>query len=277
MRNGSSNVLSMRIVFSLTLACALVSGTPVVLPDSVAYAYDEAAAPWPERARGRSLPRPAWILVIPASRDAQGRLSVWNRDEDWTKSWRVPSIEGRTRIVTLMGDSEDLRTITADAFDGMEIAPIERVMRKYGAPAIALAVEAEESAAIAVYVPGYAASWNAVEKGETAASTHRQAVATIAEMISSGQGAVPTTETVSAPETDTIGIMAWRPSPDGYGAEFRLELTGSDRILNAVSSLPAVTMLDYYGSEGKTIATLRYDGDAENFETLLRETGIPVR
>lgn len=263
--------------FAFTLALALFIGAPAVLTDSAAYAYDEAAAPWPERARGRSVPRPEWILVIPASRDDQGRLSVWNRDEDWTKSWRVPSIEGRTRIVTLMGDSEDLRTITAEAFDGMEIAPIERVMRKYGAPAIALAVEAEESAAIAVYVPGYAASWNTVEKEKTATGTHRQAVATIADMISGGHGAVPMTETASAPPSDTIDIMAWRPSPDGYGAEFRLELTGSDNILEAVSSLPAVTMLDYYGSAGKTIATLRYDGEAENFETLLRETGIPVR
>ncbi|MTH95119.1 hypothetical protein [Roseibium sp. RKSG952] len=117
--------------------------------------------PWPEESRGLSVPVADWILVVPAERDASGELRIFSRKSEWAKSWTVPKAtpSGR-RTVALMGDAEDQREIEGWRVDGLDVQSLSRVIRKYKAPAIAVAVRDETGeTAVATWVPGAEAAW----------------------------------------------------------------------------------------------------------------------
>jgi hypothetical protein len=117
--------------------------------------------PWPEESRGLSVPAADWVLVVPAERDASGELKIFSRKSEWAKSWTVPKAtpSGR-RTVALMGDAEDQREIEGWKVDGLDMQSLSRVLQKYKAPAIAVAVRDETGeTAVAAWVPGTEAAW----------------------------------------------------------------------------------------------------------------------
>lgn len=125
---------------------------------------------WPEYAYGHTLDRPDWVLLVAARRHEDGSISIWDRDDPWTRLWTVPSIEGGLRVVGLMGDSEDGRYIDARSVDAMIVDEMRPVMDKYGARALALVVTSTEGIALAAWSPGSRATWRSLPpmEGEAA-------------------------------------------------------------------------------------------------------------
>ena len=99
---------------------------------------------WPQDARGGSLRKPAWVLVVPAKRQDDGSLLVWDRNDSWVRQWIVPAKTPKgLRTVAIVGDSEDKRLVAATQIDNMQSSALRQISRKYNAPAIALAVSGE--------------------------------------------------------------------------------------------------------------------------------------
>lgn len=123
---------------------------------------------WPPEARGVVQPRPKWLMVIPAVRDASGNLFTWKKDDAWLRKWIVPKTIGNgIRAVTITGDADDMRAVTGPQFDSMDSSALRRLTSKYGAPALAVVVEGEDGdAAVAAWTPGRAASWDTTRRGE---------------------------------------------------------------------------------------------------------------
>jgi hypothetical protein len=118
---------------------------------------------WPEDMRGNALPAQDWVMVIPATRAADGSIIVWDRGQPWTRAWIVPkATPGGTRTVAINGDAEDMRIVSAQAIDNMSVASLSRLAGKYGAEAIAVAVEETDGAvAVAAWAKGSFATWDA--------------------------------------------------------------------------------------------------------------------
>lgn len=275
-----------RTITRLALAAAIA-----VTPVARALAQGS-AAPWPSQAEGRPLPREPWVLVVPARRMADGSLSIWERDDPWTKAWRVPRVFDGLRVVTLFGDAEDRRNVTSAAIDGMVIASLGLVQRKYGAPAIALAVTDGAEVAVAGYVPGSQASWQGVSAGAGDAEARENAVRTLAAMFraSSAQltrGAdgreaarpdAPAPDVVATDPPATVTVRAYRASPEG-GTEFRVTLSDGDAraALARISGVEGLTVVrDSDAGEGRRSVTLRLDGDADALEAALTRAGLDV-
>jgi len=125
---------------------------------------------WPPEARGMTLPKPAWVLVVPAQRGADGTVSAWDRTGPWMRKWVVPrSAKGNLRTVAVTGDSEDARIVDGTQIDNMDTSALGRLASKYGAPAVAVVLEGTEGeAAVAVWKPGHGAAWDMTHPGEDA-------------------------------------------------------------------------------------------------------------
>lgn len=125
---------------------------------------------WPPEARGVGLPRPAWVLVVPASRDRTGAISAWDRSGPWMRRWIVPKpAKGNVRTVAITGDAEDARLIGGTELDNMDAAALGRLAAKYRAPALAIVVEGPDGdAAVAAWSAGRDASWDVTAAGEDA-------------------------------------------------------------------------------------------------------------
>ncbi len=252
-----------------------------------AAARASAAAPWPARAEGRSLPREPWVLVVPARRTADGGLVIWERDDPWTKEWRVPRVVDGLRVVTLFGDAEDRRSVTPAAIDGMLIASLGIVQRKYGAPAIALAVTDGAEVAVAGYVPGWPASWKGVAAGDGEEAARDAAVHALAGMFKGGgrpsvgdEPREPGDEAKSPSPVATaaaaVAVIAQRDAPDG-GAEYRVAVSGADAAgaVRRLGAIPGVSLVDDASpSDGGLRVRLRFAGGVDDLERALRSAGL---
>ena len=179
----------MRTVPILLATLAVLSATPALaVPPQ---------GDWPEHAYGHTLHRPDWVLLVAARRHADGSITIWDRDDPWTRLWTVPSIEGGLRVVGLMGDSEDARHIDARSVDGMIVDEMRPVMDKYGAQALALVVASDDGIALAAWRPGSRATWRSLPAAEGAEA--RSVVV---------QGILETFSTASAREAPTVAVMA---------------------------------------------------------------------
>ncbi len=249
------------------LALALLRAVPA--PAS------EAAAPWPESARGRPLPRPSWVLVIPARRAPDGTLSIWRRDDEWTKAWRAPRLVRGIRMVSLFGDAEDRRAVTAEAIDGMLVDSLASVMRKYGAPALALAVTDGQSVALAGYVPGRPASWVPAEVGEDAAATRERSVAALSGLFGAA-GAAVAPEASSAPAD--VEILALRDADGGFDYRLRVRATGEAQARRMLS-LAGLELAEAEapGADGTLVAIASSADGVEGVRAALRGAGLTVR
>jgi hypothetical protein len=261
--------------FAPFAAAALAALAALAIPEPARAA--DAAAPWPTSAQGRALPRPAWVLVIPARRRSDGTLSIWERTDAWTRAWRVPKNVRGIGLVTLLGDAEDRRAVTAAAIDGMMVDSLSVVMRKYGAPALALAVTDGSSVALAGYVPGYAASWIPADAGPDLAETRSRTLPILASLFSSG-GAPP--PKAPAEEADAVEIVALRDRDDG-GVDYRIALPpglsggGAEARLDGVAGLSVTEVTR--GRDGREIAVLSGVAGQDELVAALRGRGITVR
>ncbi len=143
---------------SRTIPFILLSGT-IALTSSQILA-SQVQGVWPDEARGEKLGRPNWVLVIPAERQADGSLVVWDRENPWVRQWIVPKTT-RTglRTVAIVGDSEDKRVVSAAEIDNMKSGALRQIAQKYDAPAIALVVTGTDGEVVAGWTPGYNATW----------------------------------------------------------------------------------------------------------------------
>jgi hypothetical protein len=219
-----------------------------------ASAVSQAAAadvPWPVAAQGRALPRPSWILVVTARRTAAGSLVIWDRADEWGRAWRVPRTVDGLRVVALYGDSEDDGNVTAREIDGMIIDKLEVVRRKYGAPAIALAVLSDDGAAVAAWVPGYSASWRSAKAGATVDETRETSVQVLSDMMRSGRA-----------------VAVQRAAQAGAGsarvADYRVRMDGGYdyRVVVKAANLDAAMALVGRVAEAPPSVESRGDGEA---------------
>ena len=224
-----------------SLVALVLTALLLIAPHEVS-AQSSPAAPWPSAAQGRSLPRPDWVLAIPARRQGDGSLVIWDRNDDWTKVWRVPKAVDGLRIVTLLGDSEDRKSITPSAIDEMLVDQMRPVMDKYGAPALALIVTDGQSTAVAGYVPGWTAAWTEVMYADGLAETRSLATDAISAMFSEPFTQAPT----SAGSVGAVEIQAYRQNPETGGMDYRLVLNGSQDVLqyqlDTIASFPGTVV-----------------------------------
>ncbi len=253
---------------TLPLLAALAALAPAPAPAT------EAAAPWPMSAQGRPLPRPAWVLVIPARRKPGGGLAIWERDDAWTRAWRVPRLVRGVRMVSLLGDAEDRRAVTAAAIDGMMVDSLAAVMRKYGAPALALAVTDGSSVALAGYVPGHAASWLPADAGADEGATREASLATLAALF--GARGAPAAETARDSSREAaVEILAVRDRDDG-GFDYRLRLAGTDAAGLRRQLAGTGARLEEM-EPGDAAAVVSSPDDIDAFSAALRARGLTVR
>lgn len=260
----------MRSILALaTMLCLCAASASAVEP----------AAPWPEVARSRPLPRPAWVLVVPARRLNSGALSLWDRSDNWARLWRAPATIDGLRLVPLFGDDEDKRSITAEAVDGMIVDSLNIVMRKYGAPAIALAVTDGKSIALAGWVPGWSASWEPSEYLADQSETRKRAMSTLSSMFRSGAQARTQPREIARQNAGDVEIEAYRANASGE-TEYRLVLLPppggvaeeAKLILERMSGLQIISEEPY--AEGLRLIVSRRAGQ---FEQELRTLGFSVR
>lgn len=245
----------------------------VILSCLSSAAWGQSTVPWPDLAYERGLPRPDWVLAIPARRGADGRLTIWDRRDPWTSAWRVPTTVDGLRIVTLFGDTQDRRSITPEAIDGMLVDQMRPVMDKYGAPALALIVDDGQGIAVAGYVPGYPASWTTATEFEDVENTRAESASKVVSLFSG---------VVSAPVTQIgygVAILAYREDAALGTTDYRVTVSGTwDQInaqLDAISMMPATSVLsETVLSETQVEAIIQRAPGSPPFESDLGQYGI---
>lgn len=253
---------------------SILLGVFLALSPLDALAQSTSAAPWPSSAQGRTLPRPDWVLAIPARRNDDGTLSIWERSDDWTREWRVPTVVDGLRVVTLLGDSEDRKRITPEAIDQMLVDQMEPVMAKYGAPALALVVTDGSSTAVAGYMPGWQASWDEVGHSSSLQETRTLAADVISAMFSD-----PYSAPTPSGETGGVHIQAFRQNPQTGGMDYRIVVMGSGEMIQyqlaAIAAMPGTVI---YGkqavAEDSLLVELSRDPTAPALEDDLATFGL---
>lgn len=233
----------------------------------------QSTVPWPDQAYERGLPRPDWVLAIPARRASDGSLTIWDRNDPWTSAWRVPITVDGLRIVTLFGDTEDRRSITPDAIDGMLVDQMQPVMEKYGAPALALIVDDGSGIALAGYVPGYPASWTLAAETADTEETRKASADLLASLFN---GAV--TAPVQVVEYGVV-INAYRQDEFTGETDYRVTVSGSweqiNAQLDAISIMPSTSIVSEAAlSETQVEAVVRRAPGATPFESDLGYYGL---
>lgn len=241
----------MRSHWIFLAAALLVSASAAAAPEGM----------WPDEARGASLPKVDWILVVPAKREADGSLVLWDRSDPWTRSWVVPKPTPHgVRTVAIVGDSEDRRNVDGWSIDSMDIHPLSQLAAKYSAPAIAVAIEdGLGQIAVAGWSPGQSAAWQAV-----AGSSREDALAALDDLFSGD---------VSDDGEFDISITGQRTSEDGwieYRVEFRHPIV--EEVLRGIEGL------DVYGyADMESPSLIVRPNDGRDVETILRSAGLQLR
>lgn len=217
---------------------------------------------WPIEAQGVSLPKPEWVLVIPAKRDSMGSIVIWDRDVPWMRQWIVPqSTPNGLRTIAIAGDSEDKRLIEGFHLDEMDTDALQRLASKYKAPAIAIAVSDESDAiAVAGWMPEQAAAWESVQ----ISGSRKETLATI-DLLFNGQN-----ETSS--EFD-VAIVGQRQT--GNGSEFKL-LLESEQSLDLLYESEGIRVLEY-DLESESPSAVITVTDGRHLETVLYSSGVRYR
>ena len=189
---------------------------------------------WPQEARGGSLRKPAWVLVVPAKRLEDGSLLVWDRQDDWVRQWIVPEKTPKgLRTVAIVGDSEDKRLIAAAQIDNMQSSALRQIARKYNAPAIALAVSSGNEQVVAAWAPGYNATWDYTAGG---LESRKASLETIDELFSGQQTVVANNFGSEPRQTEGVSVMAERFNSEAQAMEYRvraLSIEAENRIVGS--------------------------------------------
>ncbi len=234
----------------------------------------EAAAEgsWPDQFRGATFARPAWVLVIPAQRQSDGSLTVFDRTNPWVREWIVPKPTAQgIKTVTLTGDSEDKRLLTPADIEEMRAQALQRLAQKYNAPAIAVVVsDVDGTAAIAAWMQNRRATWEKPTQG-----VDRLALSATLDSIFTG------TDHASSAEPDLVTdgrpvarIVAERLNQEENKMEYRIEPLSKD----AEQLIAGSSSLQYIGQsagDGGIMEVRIMDGSS--IEAVLAAVGVSVQ
>lgn len=234
-------------------------------------AYASPQGSWPEDMRGYSLPRQPWIMIIPATRNPDGSVSVWNRADAWNREWTVPkATPGGTRTVAVNGDSEDMRIVSPAQIDNMSVSSLSRLAGKYGAQAIAVVV-AEEAGdvAVAAWAKGNFATWDtAFAEGE---GRREAALAVLDEIFSGNQDSGRPAGDGQA--RDSVSVTGQRFNDAVGRMEYRI--TGTHAVLDTISRDPSFEITARNDDVPPSVDLVVVDG--RDIGQALREGGYPLR
>lgn len=232
------------------------------------HATTAAAVPqgaWPDDARSLPLGRPSWILVVPASRTDDGTIRLWDRQDEWLRSWVVPkATPDGIRTVAITGDSEDQKLIRGEQLDNMRVDSLRLLARKYSAEAVAVVVrDSGDDVAVAAWRVGTHATWDEASAGE-AGDSRGTALAVMDTLFSKAAASVDSAE--SAP-LSAVRVIAQRMSADGVRMEYRLECPQE-----SLAALQGASSLQITRSGDGTVDVLVVDG--REIGDILAEAGL---
>lgn len=226
---------------------------------------------WPDEARSLPLGRPGWILVVPATRTADGSIRLWDRQDDWLRSWVVPRpTPSGIRTVAISGDSEDQKLIHGEQLDNMRVDSLRILARKYGAEAVAVVVrDAEEEVAVAAWRSGAHATWDEAVSEAGSENPRTNALTVIDALF--GEKTAPRRAGDAVPYAGhpQVRVVAERLSADGVRMEYRVEI-GADQV-EALRSSSSVEITRF--GDG-TADVLVVDGRA--ITDIISEAGFPT-
>lgn len=233
----------------------------LLLQASTAAALPQGA--WPDEARNLPLGRPAWVLVVPASRADDGTIRLWDRQDEWLRSWVVPKATPQgIRTVAISGDSEDQKLVHGEQLDNMRVDSLRLLARKYSAEAVAVVVrDSAEAVAVAAWRVGTHATWEAA--GQTDGQDARGAALAVMDSLFSKAAQ---SETATSSIGPAVRVVAERLSTDGVRMEYRIECP-PDRI----SLLEGSSSLQITRSGDGTVDVLVLDG--RDITDILSEVG----
>jgi hypothetical protein len=227
---------------------------------------------WPQDARGGSLKRPAWVLVVPAKRQADGTLLVWDRNDSWVRQWIVPEKTPKgLRTVAIVGDSEDKRLIAAGQIDNMQSASLHQIARKYNAPAIALVVSGGDEQVVAAWLPGYNATWDYTAGGF---ENRKASLETIDALFSGHQNVATSNFGIEHVQPVQVSVLAERFNAEVQAMEYRIMAPGVEAE-NRLMSSRRFTVMGRTTSDERVLE-IRMN-DATTIEKALQEAGLQPR
>jgi hypothetical protein len=235
-------------------------------------AFAAAEGNWPESMRGGTFAKPAWILVVPVARQADGTLALFDRKNPWVREWIVPQpTASGIRTVAIVGDSEDKRLISAPEIDEMRSIALGKRARKYNAPAIAVVVsDTDGTSAVAAWMNGRTPTWDTPSDGQGKA-----ALVTALDAIFTG-----TDRTVGAGEQGTASsrpaalIIAERMNRDLNQMEYRIS-PQSREAEQLIAGSQSLLYLGQAGDDGSVMEVRIRDG--RSIEAILAEVGVALQ
>lgn len=281
MQNGHfHNYLLSRIILSPRINRAQLAGQKmkkiflalIVALTSIHASAANVEGSWPQDARGGALKRPSWVLVVPAKRQADGSLLVWDRGDSWVRQWIVPEKTPKgLRTVAIVGDSEDKRLIAASQIDNMQSSALRQIARKYNAPAIALAVSGGDEQVVAAWVPGFNATWDYTSGGF---ENRKASLETIDQLFSGHQNMVSANFGLEQTQTEQVSIMAERFNAEVQLMEYRIRAPSAEAENRILSSRRFIVM--GRATSDETVLEIRMN-DATPIEKALQEAGLQAR
>jgi hypothetical protein len=231
------------------------------------YAAAGAQGGWPEDARNLPLGRPPWILVVPAARADDGTIRLWDRQDEWLRSWVVPkATPDGIRTVAITGDSEDQKLVHGEQLDQMRVDSLRLLARKYSAEAVAVVVRnTTKDVAVAAWRSGAHATWE--EASPSAPEDPRANALAVMDTLFSKEAAEAGASHDAATEEPTTRVIAERMSEDGYRMEYRLESPPE-----SLAALQSSSSLRVTGSGEGTVDVLVLDG--RDIADILADIGL---
>lgn len=220
---------------------------------------------WPDDARNLPLGRPSWILVVPASRADDGTIRLWDRQDEWLRSWVVPkATPDGIRTVAITGDSEDQKLVRGEQLDNMRVDSLRLLARKYSAEAVAVVVrDSREDVAVAAWRAGAHATWDEASTGE-AGDSRGTALAVMDTLFSR---AAASAEPAESAAPSAVRVIAERMGEDGVRMEYRLEAQQE-----SLAALQRASSLQITRSGDGTVDVLVLDG--REIGDILAEAGL---
>lgn len=219
---------------------------------------------WPEYMRGSYLPSPKWVLVIPARRNDNGTITVWNKEDQWSREWVVPKkTPSGIKTIAISGDSEDQRIVSGYHIDNMNSRTLSIIAKKYGASSIAIAVtDNKDIVAVAAWSRGRDATW---QSGRLIKNPRYDALYVIDEIYSSNEQVGQDNLREFVPQSNSIRIIADRKQPGTNKMEYRIE--GNREVLDAVRASKNIVIIAEY-EDTPTILDIRIMDDRSIEDTL---------
>ena len=246
----------MKYIFLVLIYCLITTSSSAVPQGS-----------WPQSMRGQYLPTPDWVLIIPALRNDDGTITIWNKEGEWNRNWIVPrKTPSGIRTVAISGDSEDKRLITGGQIDNMSNASLLSMNEKYDAKAIAVVVtDSTGDLAVAAWSAGLDATW---QEGIRTDNPRKLALSIIDDIFSGNSNQYEYWQ-----PSNSVKIIAERLNPITMKMEYRLE--GDREVLVAVKDSEELDVIAEF-TEAPTILDVSLIND-KTIEDIFFEMGINLK